>query len=137
MKKLSFLVVLVLFTALAYGQPQKGAVIGVYGLKVNLNPDVTMNQFLDFEINEYIPAFEKHAEGVKVYFLKEYRGAQGFQYGLMIYCESVEVYDKYWDKEGLPTEALNKIYQEPLQDLNKKASKFGSLGWDFTDWEIL
>ena len=137
MRKLSFLVVLVLLTAIAYGQPQKGGVIGVYALTVNLDPDVTMNQFLDFQINENIPAFEKHCAGVKVFYLHEYRGAQGNEYGLMIYCESVEVYDKYWDEKGNPTELLTQIFEEQMKELGEESSKLGNISWDFTDWKIL
>lgn len=136
MRKLLF-GVLVLLATISYAQPQKGGVIGAYALKVNLNPDVTMNQFLDFQINEYIPAFEGVVEGVKLFFLQEYRGAQGHEYGLLIYCESVEVYDKYWDEKGNPTELLNKIFMEQLKELYDKGMKLGEISWDFTDWKIL
>ena len=137
MRKLSFLVVLVLLTAIAYGQPQKGGVIGVYALTVDLEPDVTMKQFLDFQINEFNPAFEEHFAGVKVFYLHEYRGKQGNEYGLMIYCESVEVYDKYWDEEGNATELLTQIFEEHMKELSEKSSKLGEISWDFTDWKIL
>jgi hypothetical protein len=137
MRKLSFLVVLVLLTAIAYGQPQKGGVIGVYALTVNLEPDVTMNQFLDFQINEFNPAFEKHFAGVKVFYLHEYRGEQGNEYGLMVYCESVEVYDKYWDEKGSWTALLTQMFEEHMRELADKGSKLGEMSWDFTDWKIL
>ena len=137
MKKLSFLIVLVLLAAIAYGQPQKGGVIGVYAITVNLDPDVTMNQFLDFQNNELIPAFEKHVAGVKVFYLQEYRGDEGNEYGMMIYCESVEVYDKYWDEEGVNTELLKKIFEDSLKELFEKANKLGKTNWEFTDWKIL
>ena len=53
MKKLVFLVALVLMAGVAFGQTiQKGSVFGAYALEIKLDPDVTMNQFLDFVQNK-------------------------------------------------------------------------------------
>ncbi len=108
----------------------------MYAITVTLDPDVTMNQYLD-ATNEYIPIFEKHVPGVKLFMLHGYRGDHKNEYGLMIYCESAEVYDKYWDEEGKSTEHLQQIMEGQLKEHFQKISKLGSMAWDFTDWKIL
>ena len=88
-------------------------------------------------IKKFNPVFEKHFEGVKVFYLHEYRGEQGNEYGLMIYCESVEVYDKYWDEKSSPTELFNQMFEKHMKELAEKSGKLGNISWEFTDWKIL
>ena len=137
MKKIYFITALLIMATIAYGQPKKGGVIGIYALTVTLDPDVTMNQYLDYALNEFIPVFEKNVPGVKIFYLHGYRGDHSNGYGLMIYCESVEVYDKYWNEKGENTEMLNQIYEEHLKEHWEKAGNLAKLSWDFTDWKIL
>ena len=51
MKKLLLLIVLGLVATVAFGQAlQKGNLLRIHYLTVDLDPDVTMNQYLDFVI---------------------------------------------------------------------------------------
>ena len=49
---------------------KKGAVVAVSTWEITLNPDVSMNQFLDFYNNKYIPEFEKELSGFKSIFTR-------------------------------------------------------------------
>lgn len=133
----------VLFTAfllmggLAFGQVlEKGTVIGAYPLEITLNPDVTMNQFIEFMQTKSIPAWEEHFEGTHVFLLKGYTGDHAGGYGLIIFCESVEVYDMYWNNKGMITEKGQAI-MDKLDPILEEQTKLGRLSWDFTDWVIL
>jgi hypothetical protein len=64
-----------------------------------LNPDVSMNQFLDFYINKYIPEFEKNFPGVKEYLMVGDRGENKNKIGGILVFESLAVRDKYYPKE--------------------------------------
>jgi ABC-type glycerol-3-phosphate transport system substrate-binding protein len=60
---------------------KKGALISISTYTSILNPDVTMNQFLDFYMNKYIPEFEKNYPGIKLYVLTGDRGEKKNQFG--------------------------------------------------------
>ena len=138
MKKIAFVVALALLTGVAFGQTiQKGAVVGLYDIEITLDPDVTMNQYLDFVLNESFPAWEKHMPGIKLFILKGFRGDNAKGYGLCVWCESKEVYKKYWDKEGAPTELLQGLMKNELKEVQEKAKKVGWMSWDFTDYVVL
>ena len=137
MKKLIVLLALILTAGIVCGQTvQKGNVIGAYALKVQLDPDVTMNQFTDKFINYYIPIIEKNFEGVTVFLMKGYTGTHAGGYGLYIHCKDLKVYDKYWDKEGQLTEDGKKAW-DACGDAHENINKMGKLSWDFTDWVLL
>ena len=101
MKKLVFITALFLLVGTAFGQTlKKGAVVCVNTFTYTLNTDVTMNQFLDFYLNKYIPEFEKCYPGVKTYVLWGDRGDKKNQIGTMDVYESVAVRDKYYPTEN-------------------------------------
>ena len=65
MKNLILTAVLLLASIITFGQTlKKGNFVGVHVMTVNLDPDVTMNQFKDFFINKVIPEVEKHFPGI-------------------------------------------------------------------------
>jgi hypothetical protein len=53
---------------------KKGAVIAIRNYTFTLQPDVTMNQCLDFWTNKYIPACEKNYPGTRLFLLSGDRG---------------------------------------------------------------
>ena len=66
MRKLLVITALLLFAGVAFGQTlTKGSVIGVHNYNITLQPDVTMNQFMEFWTNNVIPEFEKVWPGGK------------------------------------------------------------------------
>ena len=51
MKKIIVVAALILFTGITFGQKlKKGNVIGTHVVTIELNPGVTMDQFLDFQL---------------------------------------------------------------------------------------
>jgi hypothetical protein len=118
---------------------KKGTVIGVNTYTFTLNPDVTMNQFIDFYINKYIPEFEKNYPGVKEFLLYGNRGEKKNQIGVLDYFESVAVRDKYYPIENDTTSsAAAKVAEEKMKTINTEISKFFLPGSTrvYTDWFI-
>jgi hypothetical protein len=117
---------------------KKGAVIAVNTYTFTLNPDVTMNQFLDFYTNKYIPEYEKNYPGVKEYVLWGDRGEKKNQIGVMDIFESVAVRDKYYPTEGSEGSDVAKAAQEKMNAINGEVGKFFLSGGirTYTDWII-
>ena len=138
MKKLVLLTALILMTGLAFGQGlQKGNLAGVKIVNLTPNPDVTMNQFVDFIKNKYIPAYEKAHPGIKCYLTKSIRGDNENSYGWIFYIESAEVMLKYWPEPDVES-VLKQEAGKKLEPINVERRKFGT--WTFQntdDWVIL
>ncbi len=114
----------------------KGAVLGIHTFTLNLNPDATMNQVLDFMINKYIPEFEKNYPGTKVYLLSGDRGENKYKVALMTVFESVQVRDKYYpapDKSSPEADAANAKLQASLGDMSNLFVDYSTV---YTDWII-
>jgi hypothetical protein len=139
MKKLILFAIMILMTGIAFGQTiKKGAIVAVSSYEITLNPDVTMNQFLDFYLNKYIPEYEKNHPGVKQYILWGDRGEKKNMMGAMMVCESVAVRDKYWPAEDSDTlSEASKAAQEKMKVINEEMNKFVVAGKRvYTDWII-
>ena len=136
MKKLIIAAALILLVGTTIGQTlQKGSIIGVHHMTISLNPDVTMNQFLDVFKNEWIPEAEKQLDGWKAFIVKGNKGEHKNEYGLVWYIESVEDRDKYYDDEGNLNEA-GKVGIEKMREVDEKLEKLGTWSSKYTDWVI-
>lgn len=127
------------FTQLTAQTLKKGAVVCTNTYTYTLNPDVTMNQFLDFYVNKYIPEFEKNFPGVKTYLLWGDRGEKKNQIGLLDVYESIAVRDKYYPLENdTTTSAAAKAATEKMKAINMEMSKFFLPGSSrvYTDWLV-
>jgi hypothetical protein len=115
----------------------KGAVLAIKNFTLILQPDVTMNQFLDFYRNKQIPQFEKSFPGVKLFILKGDRGVKKYQYVEIQYFESVEVRDKYWKDVDVPTDE-GKLAKEKMRGIFEETFKY-VVDWteESTEWIIL
>ena len=114
----------------------KGAVLGIHTFTLNLNPDATMNQVLDFFMNKYIPAFEKNFPGTKVYLLSGDRGDNKYKVALMTVFESVQVRDKYYpapDKSSPEADAATAKVQASLGEMSNLFVDYSTV---YTDWVI-
>jgi hypothetical protein len=140
MKKLIFVSVFFLLTGMVFGQIIKnGQVVAVGSYEITLKPDVTFNQYLDFCLNKYIPAFEKNAPGIKVFMLWGDRGENKYKLGILIIFESVELRDKYYPKENDTTlSEAQKALNEKMKDLDKEESDkyLISANRTYTDWIV-
>ena len=143
MKTKTFLLLFLLLgfsiTQLSAQTLKKGAVIAVSSYTFSLNPDVTMNQFMDFYVNKYIPEFEKNYPGVKEFLLTGNRGEKKNQIGVIDYFESVAIRDKYYPIENDTTmNAVVKAAEEKMKSINEEVGKFFVPGSTrvYTDWLI-
>ena len=115
----------------------KGAVLAIKNITVILQPDVTMNQFLEFEFNKEIPEFEKNFPGVKKFILIGDRGEKKYQLLEIQYFESVEVRDKYWKDINVPTDE-GKLARDKMWDIFEESFKYiVDLTEESTEWIIL
>ena len=137
MKKSIIAAAFFLFAGVVFGQTlQEGNIIAVRAYEITLQPDVTMNQFLDFWKNKWKPAQERAYPGTKVFLLKGDRGEHANQIGVITYFESKELRDKYWPKEGEPgpfDEAASEIYAPLMEEGSKFVVDSKSV---YTDWVI-
>jgi len=136
MKTLILITVLTAVTSLACGQTlQKGNLIGVHALTVNLDPDVTRNQYKDFFVNKVKPEWEKHFTGAKVFLLEGARGENENGLGFVWIFESEGDRDKYFNDDGSNNELGTTTY-EKLQPITEEWQKLGTWTSTWTDWVV-
>ena len=115
MKKLIIAAAFILLSGTLFSQTlQKGSHFGLQALKITLDPDVTMNQYLDFTMNTFIPEAEKHFPGMKAFVVgggMEIGSSEEakVEYSIIYFFESAEVFNKFFDAEGNPHLAV-RIY---------------------------
>ena len=136
MRKLLVITALLLFAGIAFGQTlDKGKVIGIAHINVELNEGITMDQFIDFMKKDYMPEFEKNYQGVQAVIMKADRGEQVNQLGWISVFKSLEARNKFWPEAGAPSEA-GKAAREKMQPMIDKMQSFGTVTTGFTDWII-
>ena len=140
--KLLFVILLAVFVIVAeisYGQIlKKDAVVAVSSYTLVLNPDVTMNQFLDFYLNKYIPEFEKNYPGIKAYWINGDRGEKSNKIGEIWLFESTAVSNKYFavEDDTTMTDAY-KVASEKMDTMDRELGEY-VVSWNrvYTDWVI-
>ena len=137
MKKLLLISGVLLIAGITFGQNlQKGALLGLHTSTIVLNPDVTMNQYLSFLKDKYIPEFEKALPGLKIYILKGIRGECADCISLLMVFQSEAIRDKYFKPEGDFNDA-GKEAADKLKSIFEEGSKFARTTKDlYTDWII-
>jgi hypothetical protein len=135
MKKLLLILALVLMTKLVYCQNlQKGNFVGFHVMTITLDPNVTMNQYLDFYKSKIIPAYESNFQA-RCYLVKGIRGEFVNSYGIMIIWKSETDRDKYFNKDGGFNE-YGKSIADKLKNLTDEMTKLGSETSKYTDWIV-
>jgi hypothetical protein len=137
MKKIPIFFICVLFTLSALCQTlDKGSVVGIHTGSVKLSPDVTYNQWKNFCVNEYLPAFNKVFEGeMKAYFMEGERGKFMGSYGFIIIIKSEAIRDKYWPEFKKSSEMFWQKY-ESYKSIYDKLNELGKLEYESTDWIV-
>ncbi len=120
---------------------QKGSHFGLQALKITLDPDVTLNQYLDFTMNTFIPEAEKHFPGMKAFVIgggMEIGGSEEakVEYSIIYFFESEEVFNKFFDAEGNPNDAFTAAI-EKLGLTFEKYDKLGTNSAPTIGWMIL
>ena len=134
MKKLIFLTALILITGSASCQPlQEGNFIGLHVYTINLEPNVTWDQFNDFWKSKVFPEIEKNFE-CKVYEMKGVRGECTNCIAMMIVWKTESDRDKFFNNGGF-NDAGNAAMSR-IQPLLDQLKKLGTSTFKYTDWII-
>jgi len=137
MKKLLVVTALLLFAGIAFGQAlEKGNLIGLHVLSVELKPGATMDQFIDFFNEKTKPAWESIHEGMKIFAIKRIRGESSNEFGLIIQFKDEASRNKSYNKDGSLTDFGNKT-QEKMAPILTEAEKIGTWTTKYTDWLVL
>lgn len=137
MKKLALATIALLFMCFLQAQQlQNGNLIGVHTLKMHLNPGVTMDQFIQFYTEKYIPVYEASFPGWHLRLVKSLRGnVPKDNLGLVFIIDSEQTRDKYYNPDGTAND-LNKTATEKLKSVNEEMDKYGSAETVYTDWVV-
>jgi len=138
--KIILLILLLLIIGLtqlsAQNSDQNSPAVAIHSITITLKPDVTVNQYLDFMNNKYIPIYEKNFQGSKMHALENYRTDKKNQYFVRVIFESLKARDKYYlQRTGTSNEA--KMAWKKMDYITSEGSKYI---WDSirvnTDWVI-
>jgi hypothetical protein len=136
MKKLLIITALLLFAGLAFGQTlERGNLIGVHVMSVELKPGATMDQFIDFFNEKTKPAWETIHGGMKIFAMKGIRGEHMNEIGLIFQFTDEAARDKSYNKDGSLTDFGNKV-QEKMAPVLTEAEKIGTWTTKYTDWLV-
>jgi hypothetical protein len=137
MKTLKMLIPVLLgfaLLSLANGQPlPKGAVVANWNF--TLKPEVQPERFEKFVKEEYIPAFEKNFEGVKITLLSGERGVKKGGYCILLHFKSKEVRNQWWPSDGIASD----MTKEATSNMKAQDDRLNMMiDWEsFTDWIVL
>ena len=137
MKKLIIAAAFILLSGVAFGQSfQKGGVVGIHEWTLKLNPDVTMNQFLELWDSKALPLMKKAIPEQTPFLLKGIGADNKYEYVGLYYYNSLEDLRKYWKEDGTPTEkgAAAMVSYGPLFE---EMSKLGEFTYTAKDWIII
>ena len=125
----------VFVASLALGQSfHKGNLVGLHVLSINLNPDVTLNQYKDFFINTVIPEFEK-IYGAKIYLAKGIRGESNNSLAWIFIYESEAMRDKFYNNDGNHSD-IGQVAWDKMQPTMDRLNKLGTSTTKYTDWVV-
>ena len=137
MKKLVIATALILFAGIAFGQTlQKGNTVVTQALDIDLKPNVTLNQWMEFYISKVIPEIEKHYTGATAYLTKGIRGEHKNSLGLIVVFESKKERDKFFNEDDSPTELGIKI-GEKFSPILEELNKLGTYTRTYSVWVVL
>jgi len=114
---------------------ESGNLFGLHSYEISFKADVTPDQFEDFYIDEYIPAFEESMPGVKLFLLKGERGEYTGKYGALIYFKSLEERNHWIPEPGSMSEEGAKA-MEKTQPYIERLDEMISYERKYTDWII-
>jgi hypothetical protein len=116
---------------------KKGSLLGLHILTIELKPDATMDEFINFYISRAIPETEKAFDGVKGYLVKAIRGENNKNIGVLWVFRSEADRNKYFNDagEGGMT-AAGRAAMDKLAGVNKEIERYGTASSKFTDWVV-
>jgi hypothetical protein len=131
------LIVMLLVTQYACSQTQhKETLFGVHPITVQLKPNVTMEQFKTFFVNEVLSEYEKHWVGLKGYLVKSVRGDHKDHYAIVWVFDTEKARDGYFNADGTPND-LEKVAFEKVKPIEEKLARYGTYTIDYKDdWVV-
>ena len=140
MKKLILVAVIILVTGVTFGQTtiKKGMVVALSSYELVLKENVTLQQFISFTEQKYIPAYEKAFPGIKFIMLWGDRGENKFRYGEMWVFDDVATRNKYFPTENdtVNSAALTAAMTK-LKAINDESAKYVlNAKRVYTDWLV-
>ncbi len=136
MRKLFIITALLLFAGIAFGQTlQKGNLISVHVLTVELKTGITMDQYIDYFNEKTKPAWEKADKGMEIYPLKAIQGVNENELGMIIIFKNEAARNKHYDADGNLSEYGNKVMEE-IAPFRAEAEKLGTWTSKYTDWIV-
>ena len=136
MKKKILIAAFLLAAGFSFGQGlQKGNLVGLHMLTINLAPGVTMDQYKTFFISKVIPEYEKQFQGAKGYLVKSIRGEQQNTFGIIWIFASEQDRDKYFNADGTQND-MGKAAVAKIDPVEKELNKLGTSSSKFTDWIV-
>ena len=130
------IVAMILFSGIASGQSlEKDNLIGIHVFTLDLDPDVTFNQYKNFFIQNYIPELNKNFPDVKHYFTMGNREKNKNEMGLVVVFGSQEIKDKYYHADGSTTELMNTLL-ERIQPIRSELDSLGTVTAEYMEWVI-
>lgn len=120
----------------AQNSDQKSPAVAIHSITITLKPGVTVDQYLDFMNNKYIPEYEKNFKGSKMHTFENFRRDEKNQYFVQVIFESLKARDKYYlHRTGTSNEA--EVAWKKMDSITSVGSKYI---WDSfrvnTDWSI-
>ena len=113
----------------------KGNLIGIHTLKINLKRGSTLKKFEDYFLNNLIPNYENEYKGAKLSLIKGIRGENKGSFGMIWTFESEDARNLYYDEKGNPTK-LNQEVSAKLAPVNEGLNKIGTWTSKYTDWTV-
>ncbi len=136
MKKLIIATVFILLTGTVFSQTlNKGTVLAIHNITVTLSPGVTMDQYMEFLSDKFLPEVEKNFDGWKGFLVKSDRGENINSIAVVYYIESLEVRDKYFKSDGTMNDVGNAAV-EKMSPIMEELKKLGTYTTEYDDWVI-
>lgn len=83
---------------------QKSSLIEFHIVSITLESEVTMEQYLDFYLNNYIPEFEKVFPGIQLFIIQCVSGKNENKFGLLYHYESMAYREKLINEDDSVTD---------------------------------
>jgi len=136
MKKILLVTALTLFSGITFSQTfEKGNLMGLHIFSLNLDPDVTFNQYKDFFIRNYIPELNRNFPDVNHYFTIGNREENKNSIGMIVVFGSQEIKNKYYNEDGSRTD-LTIAIQEKIKSTREQLDSLGKVSATYTEWLV-
>ena len=118
---------------------ERGNLIGVHVVTVNLNPNASMEDFTKFYVEQVLPEYEKSWPGLKGYLLKSFFGDSKNKFAIVWLFKTVEDRNRNFNADGSANE-LEKAAREKVKPIEEKLKKmYGNYTVQYThedDWVV-